>query len=107
MSRPVRNPHRCPAHPGQVLREIALPALGFSKTRIAAHLGISRQALYDLLGEKHPVTPQMAVRIGKLLGNNPLLWLNMQAAYDLWHASRDVDVSSIPTLKAGSELPRH
>ena len=42
----------------------------------------------------------MAVRIGKLLGNGPALWLNMQSAYDLWHAKRDVDVKGIPTLKA-------
>jgi len=76
-----------------------MPALGLPKTALAEHLGISRQTLYDLLGEKQPVTPQMAVRIGKLLGNGPLIWLNMQASYDLWHATREVDVSSIPTLK--------
>ena len=95
---PVRNPNRCPTHPGEILREIVLPALDLPKTTLADHLGISRQTLYDLLGEKQPVTPQMAVRIGKLLGNGPIIWLNLQAAYDLWHATRDVDVSAIPTL---------
>ena len=75
-----------------------LPALDLPKTTLADHLGISRQTLYELLGEKQPVTPQMAVRIGKLLGNGPIIWLNLQAAYDLWHATRDVDVSAIPTL---------
>ena len=96
---PVRDPKRCPTHPGRILREYAVPALELSKTAIADHLGISRQTLYDLLAEKQPVTPQMAVRIGKLLGNGPNLWLNMQAAYDLWHAKREVDVSRIPTFK--------
>ena len=95
----TRNPARCPTHPGEILREIVLPALDLPKTAVAERLGISRQTLYDLLGEKQPVTPQMAVRIGKLLGNGPLIWLNMQASYDLWHATREVDVSSIPTLK--------
>ena len=76
-----------------------MPALGIAKTTIADHLGVSRQTLYDLLGEKQPVTPQMAVRIGRLLGNGPALWLNMQTAYDLWHAERSVDVSGIPVLK--------
>ncbi len=98
----TRDPNRCPTHPGKVLREIAVPALDLPKTAIAQHLGISRQTLHDLLTEKQPVTPQMAVRLGKLLGNGPALWLNMQAAYDLWHALRDIDVSNIPTFRARS-----
>lgn len=103
MTYPARDPNRCPTHPGAILREIAFPALGLPKTRIAAHLGISRQTLYELLGEKQPVTPQMAVRIGKLLGNAPLIWLNMQAAHDLWNAAREVNTTSIPTLKSDAD----
>jgi antitoxin HigA-1 len=99
MATTVRDPKRCPTHPGKLLRDIVLPALGASKSAIADHLGISRQTLYDLLAEKQPVTPQMAVRIGKLLGNGPAVWLNMQAAHDLWHARAKVDTSKIPTLK--------
>ncbi len=99
MDRPARDPNRCPTHPGAVLSEIVLPALGLPKTCVASHLGISRQTLYDLLSQKQPVTPRMAVRIGKLVGNNPQLWLNLQTAHDLWHAAREVDVSAIPTLK--------
>jgi antitoxin HigA-1 len=94
----TRDPKRCPTHPGEILREICLPQLGLPKTDIADHLGISRQTLYDLLGEKQPVTPQMAMRLGKLIGNGPLIWLNLQLAYDLWHARLSVDVSAIPTL---------
>lgn len=94
----TRDPNRCPTHPGEILREIALPHLGLPKTEIADHLGISRQTLYDILGEKQPVTPQMAVRIGKLIGNGPVIWINLQTAFDLWHAQRNVDVSLIPTL---------
>ena len=94
-----RDPKRPPTHPGEILRETALPALGRSKVEIAALLGISRQHLNDILSEKKPVTPAMAVRIGKLLGNGPNLWVRMQATYDTWHATREVDVSKIPTLK--------
>jgi addiction module HigA family antidote len=96
---PTRDPRRCPTHPGELLREVVIPALGLSKTAVADYLGVSRQTLYDLIGEKQPVTPQMAVRIGKLIGNGPAIWLNMQTAFDLWHAAREVDVSGIPTLK--------
>jgi antitoxin HigA-1 len=94
------DPKRAPVHPGRILREYAVPALKLSKVEIAAHLGISRQTLHDLLAEKQPITPQMAVRIGKLLGNGPNLWLNMQSAHDLWHAQRNTDVSKIPTFKS-------
>ena len=55
-----------PLHPGELLREDVLPALGRPKTEIARLLGISRQWLYDILEERQPITAPMAVRIGKL-----------------------------------------
>src|ERR1700759_3634639 len=58
-----------PMHPGEMLREDVLPSLGKSKTEIASLLGISRQTLFDILRERQPVTPAMALRFGKLLGN--------------------------------------
>ena len=94
-----RNPDRCPSHPGAVLDDI-LADLGKSKTEIARLLGISRQMLYDILAERKPVSPTVAARLGKLLGNGPEIWLRLQAGYDAWHAEREVDVSNIPTIKA-------
>lgn len=94
----IKDPKRCPTHPGALLREHVVEHLRLSKVEIAEHLGISRQHLYDLLAEKKPVSPQMAVRLGKLLGNAPEVWVRMQAAYDLWHAKRDTDTSQIPAL---------
>jgi addiction module HigA family antidote len=94
-----RNPNRAPSHPGALLEDI-IPATGKSKTEIARLLGISRQQLYDILAEKKPVSAQTAVRLGKLFGDGPAVWLRMQAAYDAWHAEREVDVSGIPTLTA-------
>lgn len=87
-------------HPGELLREDIIPALDRSKTEIATLLGISRQTLHDILTEKQPVTVVMAVRLGKLVGNGPVFWLNLQRAYDLERAEREVDVSAIPTLAA-------
>jgi antitoxin HigA-1 len=91
-----------PMHPGELLREEILPALDKPKTEIAKLLGVSRQTLYDILDEKQPVTPAMALRIGKLCGNGPRLWLNLQQAYDLAEAERVLakDLSAIPTLNA-------
>ena len=70
-----------------------------SKSEIASLLGISRQHLHDILAEKKPLSPEVAVRIGKLFGGGAGVWMRMQAAYDVWHAERTVDVSKIKTLE--------
>ncbi|HKU65276.1 MAG TPA: HigA family addiction module antitoxin [Rhizomicrobium sp.] len=95
-----RNPNRCPSHPGELLRETILPALGLSKVEVADALGISRQHLYDLLSEKKPVSPEIAVRLGKAFGDGPEVWLRMQAAHSAWHAARAIDVRKIKVLTA-------
>jgi len=97
----IRDPNRRPTHPGELLREDVLPAVGRPKAEIARLLGISRQQLYDILDEKRPVSPAVAVRLGKMFGNGPGIWVRMQAAYDLWGAEREIDVTGIPTLTAG------
>ena len=84
-------------HPGEHLCEDIIPALGRPKTEIARLLGISRQTLCDILDENQPVTAAMALRLGKLCGNGPDLWLNLQKRHDLERATREVDVSGIPT----------
>lgn len=91
-----------PVHPGEILREDVLPALGLSVLDAAAKLGVTRQTLHRIIAHDNPrpVTPEMAVRLGKLVGNGPRLWLNLQGAYDLWQAERLVDTRKIPTLHA-------
>ena len=89
-------------HPGELLREDIIPALGRSKAEIARLLGVSRQTLHDILREKKPVTVDMALRLGKLCGNGPVLWLNLQRAYDLENAAPRLasELDAIPTLHA-------
>jgi antitoxin HigA-1 len=90
-----------PMHPGELLREEILPALDRPKTEIAKLLGVSRQTLFELLEEKQPVTPMMALRLGKLCGNGPDLWLNLQKRYDLQRAEQELGekINAIPTLQ--------
>jgi len=95
-----RNPARCPTHPGALLRQDVIPATGRTKAEIAQLLGISRQHLYEILRERKPVSPSIAVRLGKLFGDGATVWVRMQGAYDTWHAEREEDVSKIPTLRA-------
>jgi antitoxin HigA-1 len=95
----VRNPARCPSHPGAALADILMD-ISISKTKIASMLGISRQHLYDLLAERKPVSPNVAARIGKVFGGGASTWIHMQATYDAWHAERDIDVSHIKAIEA-------
>lgn len=97
---PKRDPKRCPSHPGALLREIVVPELRVSKTDLAKALKMSRQQLHAILREKQPVTPETAIKLAAAFGGSGQVWLNMQAAYDLWHAERRVDVSDIPPMRA-------
>src|SRR3954447_12481438 len=98
-----RDPNRCPSHPGALLREV-IPATGKSKAEIAALLRISRQHLYDILNERKPVSPSVAVRLGKLFGDGAGVWMRMQGAYDTWRAERELaaEIKKIPTLKSAA-----
>jgi addiction module HigA family antidote len=94
-----------PMHPGELLREVVLPALGRQKTEIAALLGVSRQMLHEIVEERAPVTPAMALRLGKLCGNGADIWLNLQRTYDLATEQKrlSAELKKIPTLKADDE----
>jgi addiction module HigA family antidote len=81
---------RPPTHPGAILREDVLPALGLSVSEAARQLGVTRQTLHRIMAEKVSITPEMAVRLGRFCGNGPGLWLRMQQAYDLWHAEHEL-----------------
>ncbi|MCX5512371.1 addiction module antidote protein, HigA family [Kaistia algarum] len=96
----ARSPDIEPAHPGELLNEIVIPATGLSKSEVARRLGISRQTLYDVLAGRQPVTPMVALRLGRLFGDGGRVWLRMQAEHDLWHAERRLDISTIDPLRA-------
>lgn len=91
-----------PVHPGEILREDVIPALGKPKAQIARLLGVSRQSLYDVLDGKHAVTPGMALRIGKLTGTTAESWARMQMSYDLQIGEAQLadQLAAIPTLQA-------
>lgn len=81
-----RNPKRRPTHPGALLREDVLPAAGITQTELAERMGVSRLTVSEILHEKRSVTADIAHRLGRVFGNGPELWLNMQKAVDLWEA---------------------
>ena len=84
----VRDPKRRPTHPGEILREDVLPALDITQGEFAKQLGVSRLTVSELLREKRAVSPDMALRLARLLNTTPESWLNMQQAVDLWELGR-------------------
>ena len=77
---------RNPPHPGGVVRRQCLEPLRLTVTDAAKGLGVTRQALSDLVNEKAGISVDMAIRLSKAFGSSPETWLGMQTAYDLWQA---------------------
>lgn len=81
-----------PQHPGEVLRDRILPALGLTVTQAASQLGVTRAALSRVLNGRAAISPEMALRLEKWLenvrGTRADLWIAEQASYDLWQARR-------------------
>jgi addiction module HigA family antidote len=72
-----------PVHPGQILKEDVLPAVGLSVTAAAKSLGVSRQMLHDILAERKPLSAVMCLKLARLFGSSPEMWMRLQAAYDI------------------------
>lgn len=73
---------RKPSRPGEMLRDM-FEEMGLSVTEAAAHLGVTRQTLNNLVNnERASVSPEMAVRLSYVFGSTPEFWLRLQANYD-------------------------
>ena len=94
---------REPTHPGKILKEDVFPALQLKASKAAEALQISRQYMSDILNGHKPLTPFLCLKIGKLAGNGPDLWMNMQSKYNLWEAQQDRGnqkiLANVPTFK--------
>ena len=74
-----------PVHPGEVISDV-FEDIEMTQTRFAEILGVSRRSVNEIVLGQRPVTVDMAIRIGKALGNGPQLWLNLQQKVDIWDA---------------------
>ncbi len=89
-----------PPHPGGIVRRQCLEPLGLSVTKAADGLGVTRQALSDLVNENAGVSVEMAIRLSKAFGSTPEIWLGMQMAYDLWQARDRADEIKVEKFRA-------
>ncbi len=88
-----------PVHPGEVISDV-LEDIGMTQTSFAEVLGVSRRTVNEIVQGRRPITVDMAIRIGKALGNGPQLWLNLQQKVDIWDAiqTHREDYDRVPTL---------
>jgi addiction module HigA family antidote len=77
-----------PPHPGEVLQDTVLGAGGITVTEFAKRLGVSRVALSRVANGRAAISADMALRLAAALGGSAESWLSMQAAYDLWQATK-------------------
>jgi len=80
---------KTPVHPGRVVRFDCLEPLGLSVTAGSKVLGVSRQALNNIVNGKSGISPEMAIRLTKAFGGTEETWLRMQLAYDLAAARKN------------------
>ena len=80
----LRDKNRKPTHGGAILREDILPTLQMTQGELADKLKVSRRTISEILHEKRPITPDMAIRIGMFTNTTPQSWLNMQQTLDIW-----------------------
>ena len=89
-----------PPHPGGIVKRQCLEPLGLTVTRAANGLGVTRQALSELINEHTGISVEMAIRLSKGFGSTPETWLGMQMAYDLWRALERAEKISVEQFTA-------
>jgi addiction module HigA family antidote len=78
-----------PPHPGRIVRQECIEPLGLTVTEAAQRLGVTRQALNNVVNEKSGISPEMSIRLSKAFGSSPAVWLGLQMEYDLAEAEKD------------------
>ncbi|MCS6785930.1 MAG: HigA family addiction module antitoxin [Thiobacillaceae bacterium] len=87
-----------PPHPGEFIAQVYLEPDHISARALAAHLGVSPSTLNRLLRGSSGISPEMALRLAKVLGRSPESWLAMQGNFDLWRARQSIDLHAVHKL---------
>lgn len=79
-----------PLHPGIILKDVLIDSTGLTISEAAERLGVTRTTLSRLLNQHSGISPEMALRLSKLLSTSVEMWVNLQSQYDIWHAKQHV-----------------
>lgn len=89
-----------PPHPGEIIRECCIEALGLNTSDTAKALGIPRKELSALISGKSAISPETALRLSKVFGRTPEGWLRLQYQYDLWKTEQETDLTGLRRIHA-------
>ena len=87
---PVALASRRPPRPGEFLETRYLKPLHISQTELAAALGVSRRRVNEFINGRRAITPNTAVRLALYFGNDAMFWMQLQVAWDMHAAMRDL-----------------
>ena len=88
-----------PPHPGEFIESIYMEPYGISCRKLAIHLGVAASTLNRIVKRKSAVTPEMALRLSKVLGRSPESWLSMQDNYELWQAKQNINLDNVQPIE--------
>lgn len=88
-----------PPHPGEFIAGVYLEPCELSIRKVAERLGVSASTFQRLVASKSRVTPDMALRLSKVLGRSPESWLALQDSYELWEARQRLDLSGLTPME--------
>ena len=89
-----------PPHPGDLIRRTYIePFEGVTSNGIADRLGVARSTFSRLLNGKSGVSPEMAIRLSKVLGGSAESWLALQESFDLYKVRKTVDTSTLKRIE--------
>lgn len=91
--------NRPPTHPGEVLDEEFLKPMGISQSQLALAIRVPFQRINLIVNGKRGVTPDTALRLARYLGTTAELWLNLQLAWDLYHALHAPEAAEIEAIQ--------
>lgn len=89
-----------PLHPGVIIKEVLIDQTDFTITQAANRLGVTRTTLSRLLNQHSGISPEMALRLSKLLNTSIDMWINLQSQYDIWQVKQYAkEINIIPLQK--------
>ena len=92
-------PMHNPPHPGEFIEGVYLEPCELSIRQVAERLGVSASTFQRLVACKSRVSPDMALRLSRVLGRSAESWLSMQDSYDLWQARQCLDLSGLTPIE--------
>ena len=88
-----------PLHPGVIIKDVLIDSTGLTISEAADRLGVTRTTLSRLLNQHSGISPEMALRLSKLLNTSVNMWVNIQSQYDIWNVKKHTENINIVPLE--------